>query len=73
MTRRIEPVSHGGKAAVRHEAGRVCEAQSCDTQLSIYNGSSLCSVHEAGWGHSQFVPTRGALLTQASERVMPGA
>jgi len=73
VTRRLEPMSHGGKAAVRHEAGRICEAQDCTTQLSIYNGSSRCSVHEASWGQAQLTPTRGPLLSQASDRMNPSA
>jgi len=72
MTRRIEPLSRHGKAAIRHEAGRVCEAQGCDTQLSIYNGSILCSLHEAGYGQRQFRPTR-PLPSRASERMNLGA
>lgn len=46
MTRRIEPLQQGRRLGVRHEPGRVCDALNCDTQLSIYNGSDRCSLHE---------------------------
>ena len=47
MTRRIEPLQQGRRLGVRHEAGRVCDVLDCDTQLSIYNGTDRCSLHES--------------------------
>ena len=46
MSRRIEPLASNRRVIVQHERGRVCVALGCDTQLSIYNGSDLCSVHD---------------------------
>jgi hypothetical protein len=46
VTRRIEPLQQGRRLGVRHEPGRVCDVLNCDTQLSIYNGSDRCSLHE---------------------------
>jgi hypothetical protein len=46
MTRRIEPLQQGRRLGVRHEPGRVCDVLECGTQLSIYNGSDRCSLHE---------------------------
>jgi hypothetical protein len=46
VTRRIEPLQQGRRLGVRHEPGRVCEVLNCNTQLSIYNGSDRCSLHE---------------------------
>ena len=47
MTRRIEPLQQGRRLGVRHEAGRVCDVLDCGTQLSIYNGTDRCSLHES--------------------------
>ena len=52
MTRRIQPLSSLRRIVVQHERGRVCVALDCDTQLSIYNGSDVCSVHEGYPEHS---------------------
>jgi len=64
VTRRIEPLSQHGKSAIQHAPGRVCESPECDTHLSIYNGSSLCSVHEGLAGQGKPPLGRGPLLGQ---------
>ena len=47
MNHRIEPLAPGRRGlVVQHERGRVCDVLNCGTQLSIYNGSDRCSVHE---------------------------
>ena len=38
-----------------YPAGRVCDADECDTRLSVYNGSTLCWQHEPARMH----PPRG--------------
>jgi len=68
VTRRIEPLAKGRRIAVRHEPGRVCAVSSCDTQLSIYNGSDLCSLHEAPRDKSPYTTATGSLL-----RAIPAA
>jgi hypothetical protein len=68
MTRRGEPLNRGRRSVAQHEAGRVCESPNCDTQLSIYNGSGQCSVHE----RSGF-PTAGFQRQLTSARIeVPG-
>jgi hypothetical protein len=65
MTRRIEPLQQGRRVGIRYEPGRVCEAVNCETQLSIYNGSDLCSLHE-GLSHQLLyghAPPRGTHLS----------
>ena len=66
--RRIEPLSARGKGAIQHEAGRVCDSPVCDTHLSIYNGSSFCSVHESFSEQLQLAQGRKLLLAQTSVR-----
>ena len=64
MTRRIEPLQHSRRVGVRHEPGRVCDVLNCDTQLSIYNGSDRCSLHEGYPSHPVNAGTaRGAFLS----------
>ncbi len=42
----------GSKIECRsYRPGRVCQAEGCTTVLSIYNPSSLCSLHEGRAGH----------------------
>jgi hypothetical protein len=52
VSRRIEPLASTRRVIVQHERGRVCVALDCDTQLSIYNGTDLCSLHEGSPGQS---------------------
>ncbi len=35
-----------GRPNRTYPAGRECDADGCDTRLSIYNGSTLCWQHE---------------------------
>jgi hypothetical protein len=64
VSRRIEPLQQGRRVGVRHEAGRVCDVLDCDTQLSIYNGTDRCSLHESLPDRPQFTrATGGAFVT----------
>jgi hypothetical protein len=64
VTRRIEPLQQGRRIGVRREPGRVCDVLNCDTQLSIYNGSDRCSLHEGFADHPLNTSgARGAFLS----------
>jgi hypothetical protein len=43
---RVQFGAPSGKVTASSLPGRVCQAGSCTTILSIYNHSSWCSVHE---------------------------
>ena len=42
----VELMAPARGAIVQRERGRVCVALNCDTQLSIYNSSDRCFIHE---------------------------
>jgi len=41
-----------------YPADRVCDADGCDTRLSIYNGSTLCWQHESARIHRHTAASR---------------
>ena len=47
----------GGRELQTYRAGRVCDADGCETLLSRYNRSDLCWQHEPV--HSYLGPVRG--------------
>lgn len=68
MSRRIEPLQQGRRLGVRHEPGRVCDVLDCDTQLSIYNGTDRCSLHENLPERPQFVRAAGTPFVSYSRQ-----
>jgi len=58
-TRQLDPfASPDGEKTQSFGTGRVCSVEGCETRLSTYNPSNICSLHNHGWRLAMPSPNR---------------